>query len=719
MRTKLFLLIIFMAVTAGAQHITDRQAQESTTQFSEQELEKLKPMNDGEHFTILENNYKIVRYSYATGKKVDILFPPSENGSNEIISVDDYLFSPDEHLILLITSKKKIYRYSFTAEYYIWDIGQKSLKKLSDHGAQQLAAFSPDNRHIAFVRENNLFIKDLQKDTEQQITTDGEKNHIINGAPDWIYEEEFSFFQAYAWSPDGKRLAYYRFDEGNVPLYSMINYGDLYPDLYQFRYPKAGEKNSLVTLHVYGLQDGGTTDILTGGVEDQYIPGMEWTKDPEKLSFLRLNRLQNKLDLVIADVRTGQTAVILTEEETEYIAQPDDDKVIFLEDGKRFLFMSEMDGYKHIYLYDISGNLVNQVTRGKWDVSDILDYDPSRDLIYYASYEESSVNQGVYRINCSGEGKKKISPEKGWNSAIFSTGCRYYVHFHSSASTPGIISLHEAGGKRIEVLLDNRDEAEYTRTSGLGTREFLSVPGADGSELNAFIIKPPDFDPSRKYPLFMYVYGGPESQEVKDDWDYEQWYNQLVPLGYIVACVDNRGTGGKGEAFRKCTYMRLGELETADQIAAATYFGKLSFIDNDRIGIYGWSYGGFMTSLCMTRGNGIFRVGIAVEPVTNWKYYDSIYTERYMRTPAENNKGYEENSPVNHASGLLGKFLLVHGMSDDNVHLQNSVDFTHALIEEDKQFDMMFYPGQNHGISGGNSRNHLYQKMFEYVLKNL
>jgi dipeptidyl-peptidase-4 len=595
----------------------------------------------------------------------------------------------------------------------------KTLERLSANGGQQLATFSPDNRNVAFVRDNNLFIKDLETGGEYGVTADGEYNHIINGAPDWVYEEEFELKQAYAWSPDGKRLAYYRFDEEHVRLFNMTSYGGLYPEWYQFKYPKAGEQNSYVTLHVYDLSERRTTDIGTGEEKDQYIPRIEWTTDPLKLSFLRLNRLQNKLELLVADARNGQSECILTEEETEYIAQPDDNKLTFLEDDKHFLFMSEKDGYRHLYLYDMNGNLINPVTQGRWDVNELLGYDPAHGRVYYSSCEESSINQDVYRISINGSNKKKLSKDKGWNTAVFSMGFRYFIHYHSNAATPRIVTLHQADGRQLKVLLDNRLMTGYATTIGLGTKEFLTISAADGTAMNACMIKPVDFDPDREYPLFMFVYGGPESQEVKDEWDYEQWFYQLVPMGYIVACVDNRGTGGRGEAFRKCTYLRLGELETADQITAARYLGELPYVDEKRIGIFGWSYGGYLASLCMTRGNGIFKAGIAVAPVTNWKYYDSIYTERYMRTPGENGKNYTDNSPLNHAQGLHGKFLLVHGMSDDNVHLQNSVDFAHALIEADKLFEMMFYPGQNHGISGGNSRNHLYQKMFDFILTNL
>jgi dipeptidyl-peptidase-4 len=411
--------------------------------------------------------------------------------------------------------------------------------------------------------------------------------------------------------------------------------------------------------------------------------------------------------------------VILTEEETEYIAEPGDDKVTFLEDGRHFLYFSEMDGYNHLYLYDLEGNLQNAVTAGDWDVIEFLGYDAAKQQVYYTSYEESSINSTVYRVGIDGKKKKKISTEKGWNTASFSKGFRYYIHYHSSASTPQVVTLHEAGGHQVRELRNAGRMKDFMDNRGIGTKEFLQIKTVDGTALNAYMIKPLDFDPGKKYPLFMFVYGGPESQNVRDSWGYQDWFYELVPKGYIIACVDNRGTNGRGEAFRKCTYMKLGELETIDQIEAARYLGGLGYIDEERIGIYGWSYGGYMTSLCMTKGKGLFRAGIAVAPVTNWKYYDTIYTERFMRTPQENDSGYEDNSPVNFADGLEGRFLLVHGMSDDNVHFQNSVDFASALIEADMQFEMLYYPNQNHGIRGGNSRNHLYEKMTSFILENL
>jgi len=380
---------------------------------------------------------------------------------------------------------------------------------------------------------------------------------------------------------------------------------------------------------------------------------------------------------------------------------------------------NQMDGYNHLYLYGLDGQLKQALTRGEWDVSEFLGYDADNKQVYYSSYEESSINRSVYRVGLDGKKKKKISKEKGWNTASFSKGFKYYIHYHSSASTPQVITLHEAGGKQVRELVNAARMKDFSISRGVGTKEFLQIKTVDGTLLNAYMIKPADFEPGKKYPLFMFVYGGPESQNVRDDWGYEQWYHDLVSEGYIVACVDNRGTNGRGEAFRKSTYMKLGEYETVDQIAAARYLGGLNYIDEQRIGIYGWSYGGYMTSLCMCKGAGVFSTGIAVAPVTNWKYYDTIYTERFMRTPQENDSGYEDNSPVNFADDLEGKFLLVHGMSDDNVHFQNSVDFATALIEADVQFEMLYYPNQNHGIRGGNSRYHLYEKMTSFILENL
>lgn len=682
-------------------------------------MEGLNSMNDGEHYTVLEGSGRIVQYSYATGEETGVIFDLSGVTDTPVTEIDDYEFSPDENLILLTTGMERIYRRSFRADYYIWDRNREQLSRLSDRGKQQLAGIAPDNGHVAFVRDNNLYVKDLGNGDEHQVTTDGTRNKIINGAPDWVYEEEFGFSKGYAWSPDGSRIAYYRFDESRVRLFNMTDYGDLYPEWYSFKYPKAGEENSRVSLHVYSLSDNRTTGIGIPDTADGYIPRIEWTMDPAQLSFLWMNRHQDQLKLYLADASNGHSRAILTEEETEFISEPTDDKVTFLKDGKRFLYFSEMDGYNHLYLYDLSGKLLNKVTPGEWDVSEFLGCDEDHGRVYYTSHEESPLNRSVYRIGLNGKGKKKVSLRKGWNTAFFSKGFRYYIHFHSSATEPQVITLHEIGGKEIREVRNAERMKESLTARGIGTKEFLKVPTIDGTLLNAYMIKPVDFDPDKTYPLFMFVYGGPQSQNVRDDWDYYQWFVDLVARGYIVACVDNRGTDGRGEAFRKSTYMKLGELETVDQVASARYLGSLPYIDAARIGIYGWSYGGYMASLCMTRGDGVFSTGIAVAPVTNWKYYDTIYTERFLRTPKENPSGYEDNSPLNYAGDLKGRFLLVHGMEDDNVHFQNSVDFAHALIEAGIQFDMMYYPNQNHAIRGGNSRQHLYAKLKDFVQENL
>jgi len=686
--------------------------------YNSYQPEGLLSTEDGLHYT-LQVNSRIEKFSYSSGELVEVLF----DGRNhpELGRFSSYSFSKNEDKILLETQKEQIYRHSYRASYYLFDLNSATMVPISDHGKQQLATFSPDGNFVAFVRENNLYIKDLISNAESQITFDGKRNEIINGAPDWVYEEEFAFSKGFRWSPDSKRIAYYRFDERRVKQFSMTLFGNLYPEIVTFKYPKAGEENSVVTIRVFELGSGGTTDMDTGPEKDQYIPRIQWTADPEILSILRLNRLQNRMDILHADAKTGASGLIYSEENLYYISEPSDQTLTYLPDGETAILISEKDGYYHLYQLDCGSGNLTPVTSGPFDVESFLGYDPGDRRLYYTSYEESSVEIQLYSIRLDGSGKKKMSTLPGTNTASFSNSFDYYVLTHSSANTPHHVALHNRKGKLIRVLEDNETLRGTMKDYGFAPVEFLKVTTASGQELNAWMIKPVDFDPGKRYPLFMYVYGGPESQKVVDEWIGSRvpWYQMLVQQGYIVACVDNRGTNGRGELFRKATYMQLGKLETIDQVEAAQWFGGLDYIDEERIGMFGWSYGGFMTSLCMTKGNGTFKMGIAVAPVTSWRYYDTVYTERFMRTPRENPGGYDDNSPINFAHQLRGKFLLIHGMGDDNVHFQNTVDFTEALVQSDTQFEMQFYPNKNHGISGGNTSLHIYQKMTDFIIRNL
>lgn len=690
--------------------------------FQPESMESVIPMNDGEHYCVFENDSIFNLYEYKTANKTGEIVLASRfipEGESEAISVDDFTFSNDENKILISTNTQYIYRHSSISEYYIWDRLTSKLIKLSSGANQRLAEFSPDGNKVAFVRENNLFIKDLVSGKESQLTTDGLLNNIINGTTDWVYEEEFGFTKAFFWSPDGNKIAYYRFDESKVKQFDMVLYDSLYPTTYQYKYPKAGEDNSLVSIHVYDLASGITKLMDVGSEKDQYIPRIQWTQDANLLSIQRMNRLQNQLEILISDASNGTSKVIYKENNKCYIEISDN--LSFLKDKKHFLFTSDQDGYNHIYLYTMEGALVKQITLGKWEVLNIEGVDEKKKLVYYMSNEESPINTALYVVKLDGTGKKKLSIKEGANRVLFSKTFTYFMNEWSDANTPSMASIHKADGSLIKTLVENNNLKTRIKEYNFSPIEFFSFKNSVGIELNGWMIKPANFDSSKKYPVLMYVYGGPGAQTVLNSWGYSNtlWYQMLAQKGYMIVSVDNRGTGGRGDAFKKATYGQLGNLETQDQIDAAKYLGSLSYVDNTRIGIWGWSYGGYMTALCLTKGADYFKTGISVAPVTNWRYYDNIYTERYMGLPQDNAIGYDDNSPVNHVKKLKANFLLVHGTADDNVHFQNSMMLVNSLVNANKQFEQFFYPNKNHGIYGGVTRYHLYNKMTNFIMDNL
>lgn len=681
----------------------------------------IKSTKNGEHFARISND-SLNLYSYKSGKLIKTIITARDlinNDDSVQIPLRNFEFSDDETKIAIRTETERIYRHSSRSHYYIYNLEKSTLTSLSLNGKQQLGTFSPDGNKMAFVRDNNLFIKDLEHLSESQITEDGEQNKIINGAPDWVYEEEFGFAQGFQWSPDGNKIAYYRFDETQVKEFQMTLWGALYPQQQQFKYPKAGEDNSLVTIHIYDIITKETTDIHIQEDSDSYIPRIKWTKDPNTLSILWLNRLQNELKILLADATSGETKTIYHETNRYYVDITDN--LTFLESGNNFIFTSEQDGYHHIYLFDMLGNLEQQITKGPWDVVQFLGINEKKGILYFISAESSPLNRELYSIELDGSNKKRLSEFEGTNNVQFSSRFNYYTNSYSNANTPPLITVHDSKGKLLRIIEKNDELIEKQREYGLSEKEFFSFETEDSIKLNGWLIKPPEFDSAVKYPVLMYVYGGPGSQTVRNSWGRgDLWYQLLAQNGVIVVSVDNRGTGSRGEAFKKMTYMQLGKYETIDQIEAAKYLGKLPFIDDTRIGIWGWSYGGYMAASCMTRGSEYFTMGMAVAPVTNWRYYDNIYTERFMRTPQENPTGYDDNSPVNHVDGLTGDLLIVHGTADDNVHLQNSVDLVTALVDANKQFDMQFYPNSNHGIyTGANTTYHLYSLLTNYVMTKL
>ena len=638
---------------------------------------------------------------------------------NTFLDLASYDLSPNEDKLLLHMNMDHVYRRSPRADYYVFDIATKKVTRLSTGSKQMFPHFSPDGKKVAFVKDNNLWYTDLSSGQEVQVTTDGAANKIKNGWADWVYEEEFSKADMFDWSANSQYLAYVRFDETRVKEYSMDYYkGDLYPERYTFKYPKAGEDNSIVSVQVYDLTSKKTVAADIGAETDIYIPRIQFTNTNNQLCIQRLNRLQNKLEFLFADAGTGKSSVVYTDEAKTYIDITDDLRFI---GTKGFITSSERDEYNHLYYFDLATKQLRQITKGAYDVTEFNGFDAATNTLFYTSTENGAMNRDVYSISLDGKTKKRLSNREGVNNFEFTQGFKYYVSSYSNANTPAVYELHSVDGKLIKVLEDNKVLTDRMKNFALTTKTFWSFKNSSGTVLNAWMMKPLNFDSTKKYPVYMYAYGGPGSNEVNNGWDGFDyfWHNLLCQEGYIVVCVDNRGTLGRGRQFKHSTYLQLGKLETEDQIDAAKYLGNLSYVDKARIGFQGWSFGGYMASLMITKGADVIKAAIAVAPVTNWKYYDNIYTERYMRTPAENASGYDDNSPVNMVSKLKGNYLIIHGTGDDNVHFQNTVMMVDAMITQGKVFDSEFYPNKNHSISGGNTRYQLYNKMTTFLLEKL
>ncbi|MBA6153473.1 S9 family peptidase [Gelidibacter maritimus] len=688
--------------------------------FRTEGMQSLHSMNNGKHYAVLnfkQGSTAIDVYDYKTLTKVQTLVNSAD--LDAISQFSDYTFSADESKIILATEVEPIFRRSTLGVFYVYDIKTKSLTKISDEKIQE-PTLSPDGKKVAYGFENNLYIRDLESGQIIQITSDGERNKIINGITDWVYEEEFAFVRAFEWNADGTYLAFIRFDETEVPEFSMDVYGQgLYPEQEVFKYPKAGEANALVSLHIYDLKSDKIKDVqLSKPYSDFYIPRIEWTNDANILSAQYTNRHQNELDLWMISADNMSSKLVLAEKDKAYIDVTDN--LTFLKDNS-FIWTSEADGYNHIYHYSKDGQLINQVTQGPWEVTNYYGFDEKNNTVFYQSVENGSINRDVYSIRINGKNKKRLTQNEGTNSADFSADFTYFINTFSSATEAPQYTLHTAkNGKLVKVIKENIALEKKLDAYDLPKKEFSTI-AINGNDLNMWMIKPTDFDASKTYPLFMFQYSGPGSQSVKNAWhsanDY--WYYFLAQKGYIVACVDGRGTGFKGADFKKVTQNELGKYEVEDQIDAAKQLGARNYIDQDRIGIWGWSYGGFMSSNALFKGNDVFKMAIAVAPVTSWRYYDTIYTERYMTTPQENPTGYDDNSPIFHVDKLKGNFLLIHGSADDNVHVQNTMQMVEALIQANKQFEWMIYPDKNHGIYGGNTRLHLYTKMTNYIKDNL
>jgi dipeptidyl-peptidase-4 len=685
--------------------------------FSATRMNSLNSMK-GDFYAVL--NYdrstrttSVDKYSYKTLEKIETVVNSANlKGLN---SFSSYSFNTDETKLILGTNFEQIFRHSKKGTYYAYDIASKKLDLIGKE--IQEPVFSPDNKNVAYAKNNNIFIQNVTSKKITQVTTDGKKNSIINGITDWVYEEEFAFVRAFEWNKTGTHLAYLRFDETEVPTFSMDIVGkELYPKQHVFKYPKAGEKNSEVTLHMFTLSSKNTNKISLGDYE--YIPRIKWSNDAAVLVTTTLNRNQNNLKLIKVNALTSSSKLLLNETDKAYVDITDN--LTFLTDNS-FIWTSEKDGYNHIYHYDFNGKLINQITKGNWEVTKYYGFNQSKQTIYYQSVENGSINRVVYSIDLKGKNKKLLSNKDGQNTAAFSENLNYFINTYSSAKTPPIYSLISSEGKMIKEVKNNSLLKEKLSNYKISPKEFSTIK-INGNDLNMWMIKPLNFDKNKKYPLLMFQYSGPGSQQVANRWNgaNDYWHNMLAQKGIIVVCVDGRGTGFKGAQFKKITQKELGKYEVEDQISAAKKLADLSYIDNNNIGIWGWSYGGFMSTNCLLKGNDIFTTAIAVAPVTSWRFYDSVYTERYMQTPQENASGYDDNSPINYAEKLKGKYLLVHGTGDDNVHVQNSYRMINSLIEANKQFDMFIVPDRTHGIyKGRNTRLNLFTKMTNFIEENL
>lgn len=702
--------------------------------FSARGISGMTPIpGDGEHFTQMTRDGQVVKYSYKTGEQVEVLFDVKTARDCPFERFDSYEFSPDGNYLLIATESQSIYRRSFTAVYYLYSLrrntaGQirNAVQRLSDGGPQQSPVFSPDGTMVAFVRDNNIFlVKLLYNNSESQVTTDGKRNEIINGIPDWVYEEEFSFNRALEFSADSQMLAYIKFDESGVKQYDFPIFAGMaphnadlekYPGSYVYKYPKTGEANSKVSVHTFDIQSRVTRKMEVPINDDSYIPRIRFTKNADQLAIMTLNRQQNQFDLYLCNPRSTNCRLILRDETDTYIKEDILDNIQFFTDG--FTFMSERNGHNHLYWYNLNGELQKQITDGNYEITNFLGYAPTEGAFYFQSNEGSPLRKAIYKVDKKGK-KTCLTPREGTNSAQFSSDMKYFVNRYSNLNTPTIITVHDNNGKELRTLVDNKELVQRLAEYNLPTKEFFTFTTQRGDELNGWIMRPANFNPSQKYPVLMTQYSGPGSQEVLDSFGGVDWETFMAAHGFVVACVDGRGTGGRGADFEKCTYMQLGVKEAQDQVAAAQYLGSLSYVDSNKIGIWGWSFGGYMTLMAMSEGTPVFKAGVAVAPVTDWNYYDTVYGERFMRTPQQNFDGYKASSCMERADKLSGRLLIVHGMADDNVHFQNTAEYAEKLVQVGKQFEMQVYTNRNHSIFGGNTRNHLYTRLTEFFNREL
>ena len=715
--------VLFMALTLLVVVAVDAKKLElkeiTRGMFRGETVSDVQPLNDGETYAQLSNDgRRIVQYSFKTGKEVATLFDVATVKGDKLDNIDGYIMSPDGKRILIQTKTQRIYRHSFTAQYYIYTIRNNRIVPLSKNGPQQTPLFSPDGVQIAFVRDGNIFIvKLLYDNAEMQVTKDGKKNQVINGIPDWVNEEEFSQNRAMVFSADSRQIVWVRYDESavNECFIPMTKGG------YSYKYPVAGEQNSTVSVWSYDVPSRQTRQLQVPIEKDGYVSRLVATADSSKVAVFTLNRHQDCLRIYMANPLTTVSKLAVEDKVNKYVREETYGKAII--SSRHILLPSDRDGNMHLYLYNFNGQLLRQVEQGNYEVSDVYGYDEKTGAVYYASHENGATDQRVWVAYENGK-RECLTKTAGWNSAVFSKNYQYFINTWSDINTPSVCAIHTNKGKKVETLVDNKTLSDQLKNYQLGTRELFTLTTSEGVTLNGWMVKPADFTPQKQYPVVMYQYGGPGSQSVKNTWNVgmagqgaalEQY---LCQQGFICVCVDNRGTGGRGADFEKCTYLKLGQLEAADQVEAALWLGQQSYVDKKHIAIWGWSFGGFNTLMSMSEGRGVFCAGIAIAPPTTWRYYDTIYTERYMRTPQENPSGYDDN-PLNRVNSLQGALMIVHGLADDNVHYRNTAEYCEALIQADKDFRQQIYADRNHSIYGGNTRNHLFRQCVNFLKENM
>ena len=718
-----FLLLVIPPTSIKAQEIKKITVEDFTVNgtFTPNYLYELRWMKDGTFYTALENNM-IVKYQVADGKAVDTVY----DGNKHNLQIDEYFFSSDEKQLLIATDMEYIYRRSYTAIYYVKGLKEEIPTQLSEKRISY-ATFSPNGKMVAFVRDNDLFYTKLSNFSEYRVTDDGKKNNIINGSSDWVYEEELRLTKAFFWSPDNEKIAYYRFDEGHVKEYNMQIWSpdSLYPSDYKFKYPKAGEQNAFVDVFVHDLENNTTVRMDLGEDRDIYVPKVVWTKHPNKLAIKRLNRLQNRLDVLHCDIDDGYADVVFTDRSKTYVDVNYCSELIYLDNGEHFVMSSEREGYKHFYLHSvIDGQVRSKVTYGQWEAEGLVGIDQSskKAIFYYTSTQDSHLERHLYKVDMNGKGRTRLSTETGINSASMSPDFKYYILYNHSNEAPYQIDLIDnRKGLMVKNLVENSSLLETHDAYGIQPKRFFTFEGGKNTQLNGYLVVPQDFDSTHQYPILIHEYSGPGVQMVRNNWtgNHFYWHQMMAQQGYLVAVVDTRGMDGRGTEFKKCTYKNLGKLELEDLMATADFLGDQPFVNRERIGIWGWSYGGYMSALSMMKGKGKFKCGISVAPVTNWRFYDTIYTERFLQKPQDNPEGYDDFSPLNNAADLDGQFLLIHGTGDDNVHIQNSIALQNKLVQFGKQFQSFFYPDQAHGLSGRSTRLHLYQLMTSFIKSNL